>query len=93
MKNPPPFPLPNKVGSRKSKSKREEGATGGAAADDQSDQAAASVVTCSTTAGFFHVAVMNEWGPYGAARFLDMVDSGYFNSKVGRQTHYRGVRH
>lgn len=40
------------------------------------------LVCCETTAGPMSIAVHNNWAPLGAARFLDMVKSEYFSSKV-----------
>jgi peptidyl-prolyl cis-trans isomerase A (cyclophilin A) len=40
------------------------------------------LVCCSTSAGPMSVAVHNNWAPLGAGRFLDMVKSEYFSSKV-----------
>lgn len=36
-------------------------------------------VQCSTTGGDIHARIMTEWSPRGAARFLRLVDIGYFN--------------
>lgn len=41
-----------------------------------------SLVTCETTAGYLHIIVHPSWAPLGAERFLQMVESKYFASKV-----------
>ena len=41
-----------------------------------------SLVCCNTTVGAMSIAVHHNWAPYGAKRFLDMVNSQYFSSKV-----------
>eukprot|EP00934_Nitzschia_sp_Nitz4_P000954 Nitzschia sp. Nitz4//scaffold136_size62208//22497//23507//NITZ4_006365-RA/size62208-processed-gene-0.34-mRNA-1//-1//CDS//3329535609//954//frame0 len=41
-----------------------------------------SLVCCDTTAGPLDIMVHHKWAPIGAARFMDMVTSGYFNSQV-----------
>ena len=41
------------------------------------------LVCCNTTQGYFTVAVHPSWAPYGAARFLEMVESKFFTTKVG----------
>lgn len=41
------------------------------------------IVCCQTTKGEITVAVHPSWAPLGAARFLEMVTSGFFSSKVG----------
>ena len=41
-----------------------------------------SLVTCKTTAGYLHIAVHPSWCPLGAQRFLTMVTTKYFSSKV-----------
>ncbi|KAL3797836.1 hypothetical protein HJC23_006874 [Cyclotella cryptica] len=41
-----------------------------------------SLVSCSTTKGFLHIVVHPSWAPLGASRFLQMVDTEYFYSKV-----------
>ena len=43
-----------------------------------------SLVTCKTTAGYLHIAVHPSWCPLGAQRFLTMVTTKYFSSKVVR---------
>jgi len=48
-----------------------------------------SVVNCETTAGPITIAVHKAWSPRGAARFLDMVESGFFNTQVAL---FRAVR-
>lgn len=40
-------------------------------------------VACATTAGPVVVDVFPEWAPLGARRFLDMVEGGFFSSRVG----------
>lgn len=40
------------------------------------------LVTCETTKGFLHIAVHPSWAPLGASRFLRMVSTKYFSSKV-----------
>eukprot|EP00931_Biecheleriopsis_adriatica_P023154 TRINITY_DN14691_c0_g1_i3.p1 TRINITY_DN14691_c0_g1~~TRINITY_DN14691_c0_g1_i3.p1 ORF type:complete len:292 (-),score=50.82 TRINITY_DN14691_c0_g1_i3:35-910(-) len=47
------------------------------------------LVQCNTTAGRIKIAVHWEWSPHGAARFLEMVQSGFFTSKVAL---FRAVR-
>lgn len=37
------------------------------------------LVQCSTTEGYIHAHIMPEWSPLGAARFLQLVDIGYFD--------------
>lgn len=39
-----------------------------------------SLVCCHTTKGPLNIAVHSKWAPHGAQRFLDMVQSGYFNN-------------
>jgi cyclophilin family peptidyl-prolyl cis-trans isomerase len=41
-----------------------------------------SLVTCESTAGYLHIIVHPSWAPLGAERFLQMVESKYFASKV-----------
>lgn len=41
------------------------------------------LLCCHTTKGPFNALVHEEWAPIGAKRILDMVQSGYFNSKNG----------
>lgn len=41
-----------------------------------------SLVCCNTTIGAMSIAVHHNWAPYGAKRFLDMVNNQYFTSKV-----------
>ena len=41
------------------------------------------IVCCQTTKGEITVAVHPSWAPLGAQRFLEMVTSGFFSSKVG----------
>lgn len=40
------------------------------------------LVCCETTAGPWNIAVHSNWAPLGAERFLKMVNSGYFSSRV-----------
>lgn len=40
------------------------------------------LVCCHTTAGPWNVAVHHAWAPHGAARFVEMVQSGYFSHNV-----------
>mmetsp|Transcript_17320 Transcript_17320/g.36151 ORF Transcript_17320/g.36151 Transcript_17320/m.36151 type:complete len:345 (-) Transcript_17320:112-1146(-) len=40
------------------------------------------LVTCQTTAGPLHIAVHTSWAPIGARRFLHMVRTRYFSTKV-----------
>lgn len=35
-------------------------------------------VKCQTTKGVLDIVVMNDWGPRGAARFLQLVDDGFY---------------
>jgi peptidyl-prolyl cis-trans isomerase A (cyclophilin A) len=37
------------------------------------------LVQCSTTEGDINAHIIPEWSPYGAARFLNLVDIGYFD--------------
>jgi cyclophilin family peptidyl-prolyl cis-trans isomerase len=39
-------------------------------------------VCCETTAGFLNIAVHKNWAPEGAKRFLLMVNSNFFSTKV-----------
>jgi len=39
-------------------------------------------VRCATTKGVITLAVHHEWAPHGAARFLRLIDAGYFNASV-----------
>jgi len=48
-----------------------------------------STVRCDTTEGPITIAVHQAWAPRGAARFLDMVQSGFFSTKVAL---FRAVR-
>lgn len=41
------------------------------------------LVCCQSTKGPMTIAVHKTWAPLGAQRFLDMVTSGFFSSKVG----------
>ncbi|CAB9510530.1 PPIases accelerate the folding of proteins. It catalyzes the cis-trans isomerization of proline imidic peptide bonds in oligopeptides (By similarity) [Seminavis robusta] len=41
------------------------------------------LVCCQTTQGPFNTLVHEQWAPNGAKRFLEMVTTGYFNSKFG----------
>ena len=52
--------------------------------DPPKDTLPITLVLCSTTKGNLFVLVHESWAPKGARRFLEMVDSKYFNSKVGR---------
>ena len=40
------------------------------------------LVCCATTAGPLNIAVHPNWAPLGAKRFLDMVESGHFSTRV-----------
>mmetsp|Transcript_36846 Transcript_36846/g.47611 ORF Transcript_36846/g.47611 Transcript_36846/m.47611 type:complete len:484 (-) Transcript_36846:1050-2501(-) len=40
------------------------------------------VVECLTTKGSVYIEVMKEWAPYGAERFIRLVNSNFFSSKV-----------
>jgi hypothetical protein len=40
------------------------------------------VVGCQTTNGNFYVEVFKSWAPIGAKRFLELVESHFFDSKV-----------
>jgi len=40
-------------------------------------------VKCLTTAGPLQMVIRRDWAPLGAARFLEMVESGFFESRVG----------
>jgi len=46
------------------------------------DEIPVTLVTCITTAGYLHVLVHPSWAPLGAQRFLQMVNSKYFSTKV-----------
>ena len=46
------------------------------------DEMPATLVTCKTTAGYLHVMVHPSWAPLGANRFLQMVETKYFSSRV-----------
>ncbi|KAL7486441.1 hypothetical protein ACHAW6_012045 [Cyclotella cf. meneghiniana] len=46
------------------------------------DKIPISLVSCHTTKGFLHIVVHPSWAPLGANRFLRMVNTGYFSSKV-----------
>jgi len=48
------------------------------------DEIPVTLVTCSTTVGYLHVMVHPSWAPLGAQRFLQMVNSNYFSTKVVR---------
>ena len=41
------------------------------------------LVCCQSTKGPLTIAVHKTWAPLGAQRFLDMVTSGFFSSKIG----------
>lgn len=43
----------------------------------------ATLVCCQTTKGILNIAVHKSWAPLGAARFLDMVETKFFSTKVG----------
>ena len=51
--------------------------------DPPKDTLPITLVVCSTTKGNLFALVHESWAPKGARRFLEMVDSKYFNSKVG----------
>ena len=40
------------------------------------------IVCCETTKGVINIAVHLTWAPLGARRFLDMVESEFFHTKV-----------
>lgn len=46
------------------------------------DEYPVTLVTCRTTAGYLHILVHPSWAPLGAQRFLQMVKTEYFSSKV-----------
>ena len=46
------------------------------------DEIPITLVTCETTKGFLHIIVHPSWAPLGAFRFLHMVSTKYFSSKV-----------
>ncbi|KAL7517035.1 hypothetical protein ACHAWX_001994 [Stephanocyclus meneghinianus] len=46
------------------------------------DKIPISLVSCHTTKGFLYIVVHPSWAPLGANRFLRMVTTGYFSSKV-----------
>ena len=46
------------------------------------DGGQATLVCCSTTKGHMSILVHEKWAPIGVARFLDMVRSQYFDSKI-----------
>jgi hypothetical protein len=46
------------------------------------DKIPISLVSCHTTKGFIHIVVHPSWAPLGANRFLHMVNTEYFSSKV-----------
>mmetsp|Transcript_18528 Transcript_18528/g.49712 ORF Transcript_18528/g.49712 Transcript_18528/m.49712 type:complete len:492 (-) Transcript_18528:294-1769(-) len=48
-----------------------------------------STVRCETTTGPIMIVVHHRWAPRGAARFLEMVREGFFNTRVGL---FRAVR-
>lgn len=48
------------------------------------DEIPVTLVTCSTTVGYLHILVHPSWAPLGAQRFLQMVNSKYFSTKVVR---------
>jgi len=50
---------------------------------------ASSTVRCETTTGPITIVVHNRWAPRGAARFLNMVREGFFDTRVGL---FRAVR-
>eukprot|EP00930_Biecheleria_cincta_P038381 TRINITY_DN26373_c0_g1_i1.p1 TRINITY_DN26373_c0_g1~~TRINITY_DN26373_c0_g1_i1.p1 ORF type:complete len:442 (-),score=59.75 TRINITY_DN26373_c0_g1_i1:178-1503(-) len=50
---------------------------------------ATSMVRCNTTAGPISIQVHEAWSPHGAKRFVDMVESGFFSTKVAL---FRAVR-
>ena len=41
------------------------------------------LVCCKSTKGSFTIAVHPSWAPHGAARFMDMVHSRFFETRVG----------
>jgi hypothetical protein len=43
-----------------------------------------SVVSCSTTKGLLRIAVYDGWSPNGSRRFIELVESGFFSSKVAQ---------
>jgi len=42
-----------------------------------------SLVCCETTVGNLNIVTHHNWAPHGAKRFMDMVNTGYFNSQGG----------
>jgi len=40
-------------------------------------------VQCTTTKGPFDIAVYENWSPHGTPRFIELVETGFFHSKVG----------
>ena len=43
----------------------------------------AAQVVCETTTGPIVVDVYHDWAPHGAQRFLEMVTSGFFSTRIG----------
>lgn len=48
----------------------------------ESDVAGVTLVCCETTQGPWNILVHHSWAPFGARRFLDMVEAAYFDTTV-----------
>lgn len=48
------------------------------------------LVTCQTTKGFLHIVVHPSWAPLGASRFLRMVTTKYFSTKIAMMRCLKG---
>jgi cyclophilin family peptidyl-prolyl cis-trans isomerase len=48
----------------------------------ETSQLGVTLVCCSTTKGPLEILVHHPWAPYGARRFLDMVEAQYFDTTV-----------
>jgi hypothetical protein len=49
-----------------------------AAAVVKMDDRPVEAVECSTTKGKLRFAIRRDWAPHGAARFIELVDEGFF---------------
>jgi cyclophilin family peptidyl-prolyl cis-trans isomerase len=54
------------------------------------DKIPITLVTCETTKGFLHIVVHPSWAPLGASRFLRMVSTKYFSSRIAMMRCLKG---
>ena len=58
--------------------------------DPPADELPITLVTCETTKGLLHMLVHPSWAPLGASRFLRMVSTKYFSSKIAMMRCLKG---